>query len=92
MHSNYRLFRWGAKTIYAALLFVPVFSGAAIAEHRIVSTDGITTEILFALGAGESVVARDSGSLYPQAAGELPDVGQGHQINPESIRFSNRPG
>jgi iron complex transport system substrate-binding protein len=60
-------------------------SAPAFAAHRIVSTDGITTETLFALGAAEQVVARDSGSIYPEVAQALPDIGLGHQISPEAI-------
>lgn len=36
------------------------------------------TEILFAIGAGEQVVGRDSFSDYPEEALELPDVGGGY--------------
>lgn len=68
------------------VLVTALFSALpASAAHRIISTDGITTEILFALGAGDQVVGRDSGSLYPEAAAQLPDIGLGHQVNPESI-------
>ena len=69
-----------------AALAACVLAAASPAEtQRIVSTDGITTETLFALGAGGQVVARDEGSVYPEAAQALPDIGQGHQINPEAI-------
>ena len=85
MYSNFLPIRRAAHLVRVALLLTLTLTGSALADHRIVSTDGITTEILFALGAGDAVVARDSGSLYPQAASELPDVGLGHQINPESI-------
>lgn len=69
------------------LLFAMVLLGShsAVADHRIVSTDGITTETLFALNGGEHVIARDSGSTFPKAATSLPDIGQGHQLNPEAI-------
>jgi iron complex transport system substrate-binding protein len=52
---------------------------------RIVSTDGVTTEMLFALDLGGHVVARDSGSTYPPEAAERPDIGTGHQLNAEAI-------
>lgn len=76
--SSFRLV--GFAALSALIVALPV-----AADHRIISTDGITTEILFALGAGDQVVGRDSGSLYPEAATQLPDIGQGHQVNPESI-------
>jgi len=70
----------GLAALSALIVALP-----AAADHRIISTDGITTEILFALGVGDQVVGRDSGSLYPEAAAQLPDIGLGHQVNPESI-------
>lgn len=54
-------------------------------QQRIVSADGITTETIFALGAGDQVVACDAGSTYPDAVAKLPDIGLGHQLNPEAI-------
>lgn len=48
------------------------------------------TEIVYALGAGSSLVARDSTSQWPQAANALPDVGYLRQLNAEGI-LSMRP-
>lgn len=73
-----------------ALAGTPIHAGETTAPHRIVSADGVTTETLFALGAGHLIVARDSGSTYPPEATELPDIGMGHQLNPEAI-LSHRP-
>jgi len=67
------------------LLSVAMTCPAGALAHRIVSADGVTTETIFALGAGEWIVARDNGSTYPAAAAQLPDIGMGHQINPEAI-------
>ena len=39
----------------------------AAAAQRIVSIGGDVTEIAFALGAGDEVIARDSTSLHPEA-------------------------
>ena len=47
----------------------------AAAAQRIVSIGGDVTEIAFALGAGDEVIARDSTSLHPEAVKKLPDVG-----------------
>jgi len=44
---------------------------------RIVSLSPPVTEMLFAIGAGEQVVGRDTFSDYPQEALALPDVGGG---------------
>ena len=43
--------------------------------QAIVSLSPSTTEILFAIGAGEQVVGRDDVSLYPAEAQEVPSVG-----------------
>lgn len=58
---------------------------AAVAAERIVSIGGDVTEIAFALGAGNEVVARDSTSLHPAAVQKLPDVGYMRQLNAEGI-------
>lgn len=57
----------------------------ATAAERIVSIGGDVTEIAFALGAGDEVVARDSTSLHPTAVTQLPDVGYMRQLNAEGI-------
>ncbi|MBT7072952.1 MAG: ABC transporter substrate-binding protein [Anaerolineae bacterium] len=43
--------------------------------QAIVSLSASTTEILFAIGAGEQVVGRDEYSLYPEAAVEVTSIG-----------------
>lgn len=53
--------------------------------ERIVSLDGITTEILFALGVGEKVVGRDDSSYYPPQAQKLPSVGYQFRLSAEGI-------
>ncbi|MCX7740062.1 MAG: ABC transporter substrate-binding protein, partial [Meiothermus sp.] len=53
--------------------------------ERIVSLDGVTTEILFALGVGDKVVGRDTSSYYPAAVNKLPTVGYQFQLNAEGI-------
>lgn len=58
--------------------------------QRIVSLDGIGTEILFALGMGDRMVGRDDSSLYPPQALRLPSVGYQFRLSAESI-LSLRP-
>jgi len=53
--------------------------------RRIVSLTPGTTEILFALGVGDRVVATDSASDYPAAADELPDVAAFGTVDAEKI-------
>jgi ABC-type Fe3+-hydroxamate transport system substrate-binding protein len=55
------------------------------AARRIVSLSPVTTEILFALGAGGRLVGRSHWDLYPEAARAVPDLGNGMQPNVEAI-------
>jgi iron complex transport system substrate-binding protein len=58
--------------------------------ERIVSLDGITTEILFALGLGDRVVGRDDSSYYPPEVLRRPSVGYQFRLSAEGI-LSLRP-
>jgi iron complex transport system substrate-binding protein len=55
------------------------------ASEKLVSIGGDVTEIVYALGAGNELVARDSTSLRPKAVLALPDVGYMRQLNTEGI-------
>lgn len=57
----------------------------AAEPERIVSLTPATTEILFELGAGDRVLATDSGSDYPEAAAGLPDVADFSSVDIEQI-------
>jgi iron complex transport system substrate-binding protein len=54
-------------------------------EPRIVSVGGDVTEIVFALDAGDRLVAVDSTSQYPPAAEDLPDIGYLRRLSAEPI-------
>ena len=55
-------------------------------SERIVSLNGSTTEILFALGVGEKVVGCDASSTYPkEVRKKLPNVGYQYGLNAEGI-------
>lgn len=71
------------KTLIAtvALLSSPLIQAA----EKLVSIGGDVTEIVYALGAGNELVARDSTSLRPKAVLALPDVGYMRQLNTEGI-------
>lgn len=56
---------------------------------RLVTIGGAVTEIVFALGYGDKVVARDTTSLYPDAANTLPDVGYMRALAPEGVLSVN---
>jgi iron complex transport system substrate-binding protein len=53
--------------------------------RRIVSLNPVTTELLFALGAGPRVVGRTHWDLYPVAARAVPDLGDGMSPNVEAV-------
>lgn len=57
---------------------------------RIVSLSPVTTEILFAIGAGDRVVGRTHWDTYPAAARAVQDLGNGMQPNVEAI-LATRP-
>ena len=55
-------------------------------SERIVSLNGSTTEILFALGVGNKVVGCDASSSYPEGVQEkLPSIGYQYGLNAEGI-------
>lgn len=58
---------------------------AAAQSSRIVSAGGDVTEILFALGLGDQVVAVDDTSLYPEAVHALPKVGYLRELGAEGV-------
>ncbi|MES5098977.1 hemin ABC transporter substrate-binding protein [Agrobacterium sp. BA1120] len=57
---------------------------------RIVAVGGTVTEILYALGAGDRIVARDSTSSFPSEALSKPDVGYMRALSSEGI-LSQKP-
>lgn len=56
---------------------------------RVVPLWGNLSEIVFSLGLGDQVVARDASATFPEAAG-LPLVTRGHDVSAESV-LSLRP-
>lgn len=69
--------------VLAALTFL--IPSAYAGQQRIVSIGGSISEIIYALGAGNRLVAVDSTSLYPEAATDLPDVGYMRRLSAEPI-------
>lgn len=72
------------KKWLALLVALPVAALAA-PQEKIVALGGDVTEIVYALGAQSSLVARDSTSQWPPEAAKLPDVGYLRQLNAEGI-------
>ncbi len=83
------LFCLAASIVTAQPIEVTDAHGETVAIHsfeRIVSLNGSTTEILFALGVGANVVGCDASSTYPKHAKEtLPSVGYQYRLNAEGI-------
>ncbi|MDR0219084.1 MAG: hemin ABC transporter substrate-binding protein [Enterobacteriaceae bacterium] len=67
------------------LTLMLAISANAFSAERIVSIGGDVSEIVFALGEGQHVVARDSTSLNPQEIRSLPDIGYMRMLNTEGI-------
>ncbi len=62
-------------------------AGPAAAQQKdeVLSIGGSVTEIVYALDQGTRLVARDTTSTYPPAAGALPDVGYARALSPEGV-------
>jgi iron complex transport system substrate-binding protein len=59
----------------------PVTTGT----RRIVTVGGAVTETVYALGAGDEVVAVDTSSVYPEVTEKLPKVGYQRLLSTEGI-------
>ncbi|WP_455474484.1 heme/hemin ABC transporter substrate-binding protein [Bartonella sp. B30(2025)] len=79
--------------LISIIFFFTSFSKQVVAEPtthfsenaRIVSIGGALTEIVYALGAQDRLIARDSTSLYPQEALRLPVLGYMRALSPEGV-------
>jgi iron complex transport system substrate-binding protein len=54
-------------------------------SSKLVTIGGAVTEIVYALGEGSRIIARDSTSGFPAEALKLPDVGYMRQLSPEGV-------
>ena len=73
-----------AAALAWALLAVPAITPAH-AQERIVSIGGDITEMIYAMGQGDKIVATDSSSVYPAAAEATPKVGYVRQLSAEGV-------
>lgn len=71
------------------MLPLALLSDDKIAEERIVTMGGAVTETVFALGAGDKVIACDRSSFYPPQVRNLPQVGVVMSISPEGVLAMN---
>jgi iron complex transport system substrate-binding protein len=67
------------------LLALTATSAQADDAKRVLAAGGSVTEIIYALGAEERLVAVDSTSQHPIAAQDLPDVGYFRKLSAEPI-------
>jgi len=79
-----------ALALTAAALITPaksIFADPLSQEvpNRIVAIGGSVTEIVFALGQEDRLIARDTTSTHPAEANELPDVGYIRALSPEGV-------
>jgi iron complex transport system substrate-binding protein len=73
----------GIAALALGLAALPI--AAQDRPDSIVTLGGSVTEIVFALGAGDRVVARDSTSSFPAEVEALPDVGYVRALSPEGV-------
>jgi iron complex transport system substrate-binding protein len=73
------------KRLLAAGFVAMTAALPASAQQRIVTLGGDVTEIVYALGAGDRIVATDSTSVWPAEAAETPKVGYLRQLSAEGV-------
>ncbi|MEM9394729.1 MAG: ABC transporter substrate-binding protein [Pseudomonadota bacterium] len=71
--------------ILRTIVFLFALTGPVFAADRILTVGGSVTEIAYALGQGDRLVARDTTSTYPPEAETLPDVGYMRALSPEGV-------
>ena len=77
------------RSITVAALVALAISSPTLAADRVLSIGGSVTEIVYALGEGDRLVARDSTSSFPESAFRLPDVGYMRALAPEGVLSVN---
>lgn len=83
--------RWlTVATTTAAAWALPFKAQAAQPAQRLITVGGAITEVVYALGAQDALVATDTTSLYPEAATRTPKVGYVRQLSAEGL-LSLRP-
>lgn len=74
-------------TALLCAVFLPtaLYAESHLDATAIVAIGGSVTEIVYALGQQDRLVARDTTSLFPQEAQDLPDVGYMRQLSAEGV-------
>ncbi|MCT7375296.1 heme/hemin ABC transporter substrate-binding protein [Chelativorans salis] len=90
MLANLKPLRLLGALMAAAFLAAPAHAAEDLPQpfedaSRLVSIGGSLTEIVYALGEEEHLVARDSTGTFPPEAQDLPDVGYMRALSPEGV-------
>lgn len=83
----------GFTALLIALWGAGMIAGGACAQATqpvkphadVMSLGGAVTEIVYALGEGDRLIARDSTSSYPPEVNDLPSVGYVRALSPEGV-------
>lgn len=93
MSFNYSLINVSRRLVKHVTLITILLSASSIyaedVKTRVVSIGSDVTEIIFALGAGDKIVARDTTSTEPSSVLSLPDIGYIRQLSAEGILSQN---
>jgi len=77
------------RTFFAAALVMFAGSAAAATPERVISTGHSITELVLALGAGDSLIAVDSSTRLPADFKKVPVVGYYRQLPVEGLLAQN---
>ncbi|MEY8829810.1 hemin ABC transporter substrate-binding protein [Sedimentitalea sp. XS_ASV28] len=84
--------RWQTgHCLWAAALLAFVSGAVQAGDGNVVSAGGSITEIVYALGEQDRLIARDTTSTFPEEAQKLPNVGYVRALSPEGV-LALRPG
>ena len=76
------------QLLFLVLLLLSITATETSAK-RLITAGGTITEITYALGAGEQIVAVDQSSTYPLAATKLPMIGYYRDLAAEGVLSQN---
>lgn len=77
--------QWRRRSLLLAGLALPLSRAMAQPPARVVAVGGSVTEVIYALGQGERLIAVDLSSVYPPEAKALPKVGYYRDLPVEGV-------
>lgn len=72
-------------TGFVLLMALATFARAEEGPRRVIAAGGSAAEIIFALGQGDRLIARDTTSSFPEAVLALPDIGYVRRLSAENL-------